>query len=179
LPMIEEKLNKYFGPEAVDGKYEKKEGAAKAEYTPRSPEELAQIESLIRTAAGIDTARGDVVTVQSAPFDTSAYEEMAAEVEGAAPIDLRQWIAYGGMVGLALLLFLFVLRPAIGWITRTSADLQELQTFPQTVEQLENQLGMHVAGEGEIDYRAKLKELIASDPKATAEMMREWLKARR
>ncbi len=163
----------------VDGKYEKKEGADKAEYTPRTPEELSQIESLIRTAAGVDTNRGDVVTVQSAPFDTTSYDEMMAEAESAPAIAASQWIAYAGMAGMALLLFLFVLRPAMGWITQTSADLQELQTFPQTVEQLENQLGLHATDEETVDYRAKLRDLIASDPKATAEMMREWLKARR
>ncbi len=37
--------------------------------TPRTPEELAQIEALVRSALGVDSARGDGVSVISAPFD--------------------------------------------------------------------------------------------------------------
>jgi len=37
--------------------------------TPRSPEELARIEVLVRNALGIDSVRGDGVSVLSAPFD--------------------------------------------------------------------------------------------------------------
>jgi flagellar M-ring protein FliF len=164
----------------VDGKYEKKEGEAGKQYVPRTAEELTRIESLIRTAAGIDTNRGDVVTVQSAPFDTSSFDEaMEASATASSATLTADLIRYGGMGALALLLLFFVIRPVMGWITATSADLQQLQTFPQTVEQLENQLGLHQEGEEKVDYRTRVRHLIEADPKATAEMLREWLKARR
>lgn len=38
-------------------------------FTPRSAAELTQIESLVRSALGVDSARGDGVSVVSAPFD--------------------------------------------------------------------------------------------------------------
>ncbi len=45
-------------------------GAAGAPVvTTRSPDELARIETLMRSALGVDSARGDVVSVVSAPFD--------------------------------------------------------------------------------------------------------------
>ena len=37
--------------------------------TPRSTEELVRIESLVRNALGLDSLRGDVISVVSAPFD--------------------------------------------------------------------------------------------------------------
>ena len=37
--------------------------------TPRSPEELARIEALVRNALGVDSTRGDMMSVVSAPFD--------------------------------------------------------------------------------------------------------------
>lgn len=40
--------------------------------TPRTPEELARIEALVRNAVGVDSTRGDVITVQSAEFDRPA-----------------------------------------------------------------------------------------------------------
>lgn len=40
--------------------------------TARTPEELARIETLVRSALGVDSTRGDVVSVVSAPFDLPA-----------------------------------------------------------------------------------------------------------
>jgi flagellar M-ring protein FliF len=40
--------------------------------TARTPEELARIETLVRNAVGIDSLRGDVISVVSAPFDIPA-----------------------------------------------------------------------------------------------------------
>lgn len=42
--------------------------------TPRSPEELARIETLVRNALGVDEARGDGMSVVSAPFDMPVME---------------------------------------------------------------------------------------------------------
>lgn len=40
--------------------------------TPRTPEELSRIEALVRNAVGVDSVRGDVITVQSAEFNRPA-----------------------------------------------------------------------------------------------------------
>jgi len=40
--------------------------------TARTPEELARIEALVRNALGVDSARGDMISVVSAPFDMPA-----------------------------------------------------------------------------------------------------------
>jgi flagellar M-ring protein FliF len=40
--------------------------------TPRSAEEIARIETLVRNALGVDSARGDLISVVSAPFDMPA-----------------------------------------------------------------------------------------------------------
>jgi flagellar M-ring protein FliF len=41
---------------------------SKAAPTPRTPAELAQIETMVRSAVGADSTRGDVVSVVSVPF---------------------------------------------------------------------------------------------------------------
>lgn len=40
--------------------------------TARSPEEITRIETLMRNALGVDSARGDMISVMSAPFDMPA-----------------------------------------------------------------------------------------------------------
>jgi len=47
-------------------------------YVPRTPAEVRQIESLVRTAVGLDSVRGDVVTVVSMPFDANTHAVDAA-----------------------------------------------------------------------------------------------------
>jgi len=167
----------------VDGKYAVKEGAepgAEKEYQPRPAEELNQLSELIKTAAGVNTNRGDQVTVQSAPFDTSRYETDLVDAKTEADRQLyMDVIKYIGMGALVLALFVIVLRPALGWITSTSRELEDLRAFPQTIQQIEARLGMKPGGEEEVDYREKVKNLMKENPKAAAEMLREWLKARR
>jgi flagellar M-ring protein FliF len=46
--------------------------AAPATVTTRTPEELQRIEALVRNALGVDSARGDMISVLSAPFDVPA-----------------------------------------------------------------------------------------------------------
>jgi flagellar M-ring protein FliF len=53
----------------------------------RTPEELARIETLVRSALGVDSARGDVVSVVSAPFDLPA-PPMVRDTVPAPPRDL-------------------------------------------------------------------------------------------
>jgi flagellar M-ring protein FliF len=47
--------------------------------TPRSPEELARIETLVRNALGVDEARGDGMSVVSAPFDMPIMDAPMAD----------------------------------------------------------------------------------------------------
>jgi flagellar M-ring protein FliF len=52
---------------------EKNTGTAeKPVFVPRTPEELTRIETLVRTAVGFDSTRGDVVSVVSVPFTMPA-----------------------------------------------------------------------------------------------------------
>lgn len=50
-----------------------------ATYTPRTPQELAQLDSLVRTAVGFDSARGDRVSVVSVAFPRPEPLPVAAE----------------------------------------------------------------------------------------------------
>jgi flagellar M-ring protein FliF len=47
--------------------------------TPRTPEELARIETLVRNALGVDETRGDGVSIVSAPFDLPALPTPVAD----------------------------------------------------------------------------------------------------
>ncbi|WP_225889992.1 flagellar basal-body MS-ring/collar protein FliF [Indioceanicola profundi] len=92
-------------------------------YTPRTAEELRQVENVVRTAIGFSDSRGDMVTVENLRFLAEPAPEMTADV--AAPTGLGpdwarllQW-AVAGIV--ALILLALVLRPLLQRRTEAAA----------------------------------------------------------
>jgi flagellar M-ring protein FliF len=74
-----------------------------------------QIRDLMTTAVGLDAARGDDITVASMPFDTTAADQAAAEMEAAreAEASEQMWsmIRTGGIAaGIALVVLIVWLR---------------------------------------------------------------------
>jgi flagellar M-ring protein FliF len=61
-------------------------------------------------AAGIDTTRGDVLTVKSVPFDRSSYTEQAAAMEETQQREFYLKLAQWGAIGLVLIVLFFVVR---------------------------------------------------------------------
>jgi flagellar M-ring protein FliF len=100
----------------VDGDT-KTDAAGKQTYTPRTPQEVSQIESLVKSAIGFDKTRGDDVKVVNMPF---AHLDVADATPAPAPLlglDSGYWfkIIEAGILSLtALLIGLFVVRPLIG-----------------------------------------------------------------
>ncbi len=81
---------------------------------PRSAEELDALRDLVASAAGVDEARGDVVTLQSMAFEP--VPELGTEALPAAAdplLDLPAMIRMGLLAAVALILGLFVVRPVL------------------------------------------------------------------
>lgn len=99
----------------VDGD-NKTDAAGKTTYTARTPKEMQQIETLVKSAIGYNKARGDVVEVVNMPFahmDVGPVEPAPMPLLG---LDSGSWfkIIEAGILSLvALLMGLFVVRPLI------------------------------------------------------------------
>lgn len=98
---------------------------------PRSAEELKAVETLIASALGIDSARGDKIEVTSMPFLESI--EGAAEEEYAANqlYQYMPFIRYGLLLIAGVLLYFLMVRPLIKTLSR---DVTE---HYKTVEEME------------------------------------------
>jgi flagellar M-ring protein FliF len=95
------------------------------------PSKISAIQNVVATAAGIDTARGDKVTVESMVFDDSAAKKEAKELQS---IESRNTLlSVGKTIGGVLLLlgFLFFLRMMLKQI-KVQVSVPET-----TVEQLQ------------------------------------------
>jgi flagellar M-ring protein FliF len=78
--------------------------AAGGAATPRSPEELARIQSLVQSAIGLDEQRGDVISVVSVPFG----EPIAPAEEGLDLMSVARE-AYRPMITLLAVVFAFLI----------------------------------------------------------------------
>jgi flagellar M-ring protein FliF len=99
----------------VDGIYAPASDGTRS-YQPRPQDELDRIATLVRSAIGFDQQRGDVVEVVNLRFASAAD----AEVEGRAPLfgltkdDIFRLGETLVLVMIALLVFIFVVRPMMG-----------------------------------------------------------------
>lgn len=100
----------------VDGTYTK--GAdGKSVYTPRSAKEISQIEALVKSAIGFDSARGDQIQVVNLQFAPPApMEELTPEAApflGLTKADYMRISEFGVLSILALIAMFFVFRPVL------------------------------------------------------------------
>lgn len=137
---------------------------------PRSAEEMKKLGELVRAAVGLDDARGDVLTVENLPFDLGPVEEQKQALGNAEKREFYyQVVKWPTLVVAALLVFLFVVRPALktvkGILTpapaRPSAEAMLLEPGAETPPVL---------------LRKRLIEISASEPEGAAQVVRGWLR---
>jgi len=99
------------------------------EYVPRTAEELAEVESLVKNAVGFNPDRGDRFTIQQARFDTDATDRATqAFEEQQANERMRMYLRYG-LMALALGGAIWMVRSLAQRLTGTAdEDAPQLQT---------------------------------------------------
>jgi flagellar M-ring protein FliF len=160
-----------------------------AKTEPRQPAELKALETMVASALGLDTARGDKIEVTSMPFLESAEE---ASGEGVAANRFYQYIPflrYGLLVLGGLLLYLFMIRPLMKTLSR------DVTQHNKTVEQMEAEqarqgktAGRSGAGSlvGGSAYKTamesppsdpleKVKMGVETDPVFSAHVLKSWI----
>ena len=132
-----------------------------------------EIQTAVQSAAGIDTARGDTLTVSRVAF--AKPEEPAAASPITGYLGYAKWAA----LGLAGLIFLFLVSRAL----RRREDealgepvwLREI-TAPQTLAALEADTQVMSAATVERNnVRRRAEELAAKEPQKVAQQLRAWM----
>ena len=159
----------------VDGTVQFKKndkGEEEEVYVPRKPEEIAQLESLVKNAIGFNDKRGDSVKIENIRFtkeDFSESEKMMTTLERKKLMNaLLKW----ALLALALAMFFFiVIRPFMRWITDSFQDSVE-DMLPRTIEELEELQTVDNALPGMSSALPQLEESLDPD-KAESELLRE------
>ncbi|MFK7840549.1 MAG: flagellar basal-body MS-ring/collar protein FliF [Bdellovibrionales bacterium] len=111
----------------VDGRYANNEAGERV-YEPRPQEELDQIAALVRTAAGIDESRGDlieVVNLQFADVDTNEAvvdERLLLGFEKSDLVDMAELMTVAIMI---ILVVLLVLQPMVSKLLAAEAPVAD------------------------------------------------------
>ncbi len=144
-------------------------------YTPRSAEEMAKIEQLVKTAVGFDAARGDQVSVVNVPFVQPEDQGLgkAGLLDGMDKNDIMRFAELGVLAIVALLILLFAVRPFLkSLMSPPPTPLGLALSAPQvtrmvtlsdgsTQEVIIDQSGepMALAGPGDMDQRIDIAKI--------------------
>ena len=163
----------------VDGKYEApaavKEGqTAKAKYSPRSADELLKIETLVKSAIGFNSERGDQLSVQNIPFQ---------EVTEAGSSEVATWwtnpfiisLAKNLMIGVGfLVLIMFVIRPLLTSLRLVRRPvLESFESIGAGREQLTT--AERALNNAQIAEQQNLIEQAKKDPYQVAQILQNWV----
>ena len=162
----------------VDGTYKEvadSKGKKAREFQARPPEEMKNIESIVKKAIGYDEARGDQVEVINMPFNWSISEE-----EGKAGTG-QLWkeyvlISYKPLISLilAVLFIFFVVRPLLK--KRLSLPKEEAAYLPKMQMSQTAALPPEMTREAKsLDLRQQTAQLVQENPSKTVGIIKEWI----
>lgn len=146
-----------------------------AKPQPRPAEELARIEKLVRSAVGIDDARGDVISVVSIPFDVATRIVPAPPKTDVITI-VQTWYRPGLSI-IALLLVFVVALKTLGALRRATGSSDAAATTLAAGSQ------RSALASGEQDgpvlnsaVRERVLRNVEADPEVAAKLIRAWMK---
>ncbi|WP_420549377.1 flagellar basal-body MS-ring/collar protein FliF [Curvivirga sp.] len=193
----------------IDGHYARGEPTEENEqgdlvYTPRTAEEMQQIETLVKSAVGFDELRGDTVEIVNMRFAELPLSEADGEITyfGLSAADIRS-LAQTLILGLlAVLVILLVVRPMLNRLldTTPSDELEETVLLTDQSGQpivAGGQPGVPAAGvdldfdeddefdqmidiaqiEGKVKASSmrKIGEIIENHPEEAVSILRNWM----
>ncbi len=159
----------------VDGNAVQKtsdKGEVSETYVPRTPEELAKFEAIVKNAVGFNEVRGDSVKIENIQFqkeDFSDSEKLITTLERKKIVNaLLKWVLLAGALAA---FFLIVIRPFMRWITDSFQDSVE-DLLPRTIEELEELQSVDGTLPGMSSALPIMEESLDPD-KAESELLRE------
>jgi flagellar M-ring protein FliF len=150
-----------------------------------------EITKLVSNAVGLDTTRGDDITVASMPFDTSAADAAAADMEAAreAESSAQMWsmIRTGGIAaGIAILVLIVWLRSRrreefdedyepLELSDDMLAELDRLRIQSTREEVLVDTRALELEAAERQKVRGEISTMVSERPDEVAAMLRGWL----
>ena len=157
----------------------------------RTPEELKQLEELAKAAIGLDSTRGDVITVSNLSFDQPPPELVIPQtrlqkVTGQVRTALHDWsvvVRYGALVLIFVLTYFLLLRPIKKQAVKAMEELGTKQQHAAAVAQAKADAAAQIEttiAEPEPSQTTILKKRIVEktkqDPATSGRLIQAWLR---
>ncbi len=159
----------------VDGNVQsvkKNDGTVETQWIPRTPEELQKYESLVKSAIGFNSSRGDSVRIENIQFAQEDFSESDRLLTNLEIKRTVQGIFKWSMMAFALaLFFMIIVRPFMQWVTDSFQDSVE-EMLPRTIEELEELQSVDSTLPGMTSALPMLEESVDPD-KAESELLRD------
>jgi len=171
----------------VDDATDVKEENGKKQETrrKRTPDELQQIQELAKAAIGIDTTRGDILTIENLSFDQSPVEApVKPNVMQKVRVTLEDWsslVRYAALILLFLLAYALLLRPVKKQLLTTFRELPAAVASKKTpVAGVDLAPGQEMASlppdqQRSVNLKKQLLEKVDSEPVATSRLIQAWI----
>ncbi|MGA8153928.1 MAG: flagellar basal-body MS-ring/collar protein FliF [Terriglobales bacterium] len=172
--------------DAVDVKQEN--GKSIETRRKRTPDELKQITDLATAAIGIDTDRGDTLTVQNLSFEQTNPETLpkptALERVRVTLNDWSSFVRYAALILLFLLAYALLLRPMKKQILTTLRELPARRVPEQT--QIDGVVGAQLSPaqdpkalppeqQRSLTLKKQLLEKVKAEAVATSQLVQAWI----
>jgi len=113
------------------------DGVAEESWAPRSAEDIAKYESLVRNSIGFSAQRGDTVKIENIKFEVEDFSESEQLLSQLERRKLLNYLIRWSVIGIAMFLFFFlVVRPFMKWVTESFQESID-DMMPKTIEELE------------------------------------------
>lgn len=163
------------------------DGSVSTKRKPRDPAAMQKLQKLVSASLGIDTARGDQVTVENVTFEAPVAEPVVPPTIWQRVGDKSSGAVRGVAVLLmvAMVLLLFV-RPLLGKLLALPAGIEHAaikmpQQLPRTIEEIEGDIEAQLdAAPNDGDRRQpvltrRVVNLANQEPESAAKLVRGWL----
>ena len=158
--------------DGITSKVKGENGEVTEQWTPRTQEELAKYENIVRNAIGFNDKRGDSVRIENIQFEKEDFAESEKILSSLERKKLLHALFKWSLLGFSLALFFFiVVRPFMRWVTDSFQETVE-DMLPKTIEELEELQSVDSTLPGMSTALPMLEESIDPD-KAESELLKE------
>ncbi len=156
----------------VDGKYKTEKG--KTVYVPRTPEEIASLEQIVKAAMGFSDDRGDEVSVVNVPF--SEQPSRAGILEKTVDLFSRFIRPVANLI-LALIFIFAILKPLLNkFVLSPPEEMETGETPALEGAGPEGEVAAPPSFEPVPDVTGELRELANEYPERAAALIKVWLR---
>jgi flagellar M-ring protein FliF len=171
--------------DAIDTKQEN--GKSIETRRKRTPDELKQIEDLAKASIGIDTERGDTLTVQNLSFEQAPVDvpvkPTALERVRVTLNDWSSFVRYAALILLFLLAYVLLLKPMKKQILTTLRELpakvsEKTQVAGVVGGQLspsQDMMTLPPEQQRSLTLKKQLIDKVKSEPVATSQLVQAWI----